>query len=327
MPKNPQIPPVHHVEIIAFDGVQVLDITGPMQVFATANDLRAHAGEPPAYKLTVAARAPGSVVTSCGLAITAAGPSRRKPDTLLIPGGVGARMLAADRDVTRWLARRAGTVPRLVSVCTGAFLLAAGGLLDDRDATTHWAWCDALAREHPAIRVQRDALFVRAGHIWTSAGVTAGIDLALALLEADLGRAASLAVARQLVVFARRPGGQSQFSEALAAESLPEPFAALEAHVKANLRKPLTVADLAARAGMSERSFLRHWNHPTGCTPARWIERLRIEAAKTALARDRTPLKRVATRCGFNSEESLRRSFQRTVGVAPGAWRARFGRG
>jgi transcriptional regulator GlxA family with amidase domain len=212
-----------------------------------------------------------------------------------------------------------------VSVCTGAFLLAAGGLLDGLAVTTHWAWCDALAAEYPGARVLRDPIFVRAGRIWTSAGVTAGIDLCLALVEADLGQALSLAVARQLVVFARRPGGQAQFSEALAAESLAEPFAALAHFVKANLRGNLSVPRLAAKIGLSERSFLRHWRHPSGATPARWVELVRLEAAQAALGRPGASLKRVAVQCGFGSEESVRRSFQRVLGVSPGAWRARFG--
>lgn len=326
MTNTPPFPPICTVEIAVFPGVQVLDVTGPMQVFATANDLLAAADAPPAYALRLVSRAGGPIAASCGLVMLTDGQPAKGPpaDMLIVPGGEGTRAAVADPANIAWIAARAERAERVVSVCTGAFLLAAAGLLDGAEATTHWAWCEALAAHHPAVRVAEDALFVQSGRIWTSAGVTAGIDLALALLEADCGRDLALAVARQLVVFARRPGGQAQFSAGSAAGDLPGRFAGLAAFVVANLRADLSLARLAAEAGMSERSFLRHWPSPAGCTPARWVERLRVEAAQADLAQPGASVKRTALRCGFGSPEALRRSFQRVLGVPPGAWRDRF---
>jgi transcriptional regulator GlxA family with amidase domain len=251
-------------------------------------------------------------------------PSVRHPlNTLLVAGGHGVYTAAQDRQLVRWIARRAGQAARIASVCTGAFLLAEAGLLDGRRVTTHWRRCAELARKYPALRVEQDPIFVRDGDVWTSAGVTAGIDLTLAFVEADVGRAAALAVARHLVVFAKRPGGQAQFSAGLALATDPD-FDTLHEWMTNNLRQDLSVPHLAARVGMSERSFARRYRAATGTTPSRAVERLRVEAAREALATSRRPVKDIAWRFGFGSEETMRRSFLRVLSVAPRDYRLRF---
>ncbi len=336
MPNNPRIPPrqtspahgageVCRVEILVFPRMQLLDATGPLQVFATANELACEAGQDPPYAPHVVAAQPGPVTASAGLTLIAdkLPSARRKLDTLLIAGGAGIHDAATDRSLLRWVTQQAQNSRRTASVCTGAFLLAAAGLLDGKRATTHWQHCAELARRYPAVRVENDPIFVRDGSVWTSAGVTAGIDLALAFVEADLGRAAALAVARQLVVFAKRPGGQAQFSAGLALAADRE-FDALHAWMARNLHQDLSVPQLAARAGMSERSFARNYHAATGTTPSRAVERLRVEAARDALGTTRRSIKDIARRCGFGSEETMRRSFLRTLAVAPRDYRQRF---
>ena len=314
------------VEVVVFPGVQLLDVAGPLQVFATANDL---APEGVAlYATSVVAATPGVVSASSGLGLLAAGlPADVQPvDTLIIPGGSGVYAVAEDAQMIGWTRNRANQARRVASVCTGAFVLAETGLLEGRRAVTHWARCDAFARRFPEIHLERDPIFIEDGPIWTSAGVTAGIDLALALVEADCGRAHALAVARHLVMFLKRPGGQAQFSTALALQQGDERFDLLHAWIAGNLAKPLTVGSLAEQTGMSERSFLRHYRRATGVTPAQAVERLRVEAARQALAETRLPIKRIASRCGFGSEETMRRSFRRVLATGPQDYRARFAR-
>jgi len=214
---------------------------------------------------------------------------------------------------------------RTASVCTGAFLLAAAGLLDGRRAVTHWEYRDLLSRRHPDVTVERDPIFVQDGHVWSSAGVTAGIDLSLALVEADLGREIALAVARHLVVFLKRPGGQAQFSAALSLQSTDDHFAKLHAWLAEHLADDLSLSRLARQAGMSERTFLRRYREATGLTPGRAIERLRVERARQMLVDTRLPTKRIAARCGFGTEDTMRRSFVRLQGVNPQDYRQRFG--
>jgi transcriptional regulator GlxA family with amidase domain len=248
---------------------------------------------------------------------------RRSLDTLLIAGGHGARAVPADQQLLRWIRQRSRRARRTASVCTGAFLLAKAGLLDGKRVTTHWRYCAELARRYPNLRVESDAIYLRDGDVWTSAGVTAGIDLALAFVEADIGRTAALAVARQLVVFAKRPGGQAQFSAGLALAAEPD-FDALHNWMADNLPHDLSVPRLAARAGMSERTFARRYRAATGATPSRAVERLRVDAAREALGTTRRSIKDVARRCGFGSEETMRRSFLRLLNVAPRDYRQRF---
>lgn len=313
--------------MLAFPRVQLLDVSGPLQVFSTANDLVVEAGGVCPYAPRVVAQGGGPVAASAGLELaTAPLPAVGSAlDTLIVAGGKGVDAAAADPALVDWLATRAKTARRTASVCTGAMLLAAAGVLDGKRAATHWSFCDVLARRYPAIRVEPDPIFVRDGEIWSSAGVTSGIDLALALVEEDLGRALALAVARYLVVFLKRPGGQAQFSEALSLQAADDRFGALHAWMGAHLADELSLPALAERAGMSERSFSRRYTEATGVTPARAVERLRVEAARRLLGDTRLPVKRIAGRCGFGSEETMRRSFLRVLAATPQDYRARFG--
>lgn len=326
---SPLIPPIQQtsrrIDVLAFPDVQLLDVAGPFQAFATANRLAQEAGHPEPYRLTLVAPGGGPVLSSAPLGLIAEPlPAPETPlDTLVVAGGAGART-EPDHPLVEWIARRAEVARRVASVCTGAFLLAAAGLLDGKRAVTHWAQCDELAAAFPKVRVQPDPIFINEGAIWTSAGVTAGIDLTLALIEADLGRAAATAVARQLVVFAKRPGGQAQFSAGLALTGADDRFDALHGWINGNLRGDLGVPALADQAGMSERNFLRRYREVTGMTPARAVERLRVEAARQALGGTCLPLKRIARDCGFGSEETMRRSFLRVLSVPPNAYRERF---
>lgn len=335
MPNNPRFTPetarpnlLRRVEVVAFPAVQMLDLTGPLQVFASANDTLTQAGRAPHYALHVVAREGVHVVTaSSGLGLTteALSPLDVPLDTLVIAGGPGVDAAAADPALVDWVRARARSARRVASVCTGAFLLATSGALDGRRATTHWAFCAELARCFPAVRVEPDPIFVRDGSVWTSAGVTAGIDLALAMVEEDLGRDTALAVARYLVVFLKRPGGQAQFSTALSLQVADDKFGALHAWIGAHLAQDLSLAVLADQVAMSARSFSRHYLEATGLTPARAVERLRVEEARRLLSESQLPVKRIAQRCGFGSEETLRRSFLRLLATTPQDYRARFG--
>jgi transcriptional regulator GlxA family with amidase domain len=328
MPISPRSAPtaVRVVEVLAYPAVQLLDVTGPVQVFASANDLVAEAGGTPPYVLRVVAKGGQSVTASAGLEIAARPlPRIGAPlDTLMVAGGSGVEAAAADPVLVKWVRERAGKARRVASVCTGAFVLAASGVLDGRRAATHWSCCAELARRYPAIRVESDPIFVRDGPVWTSAGVTAGIDLALALVEEDLGRTAALAVARYLVVFLKRPGGQAQFSTALSLQTAEDKFGALHDWINRHLADDISLPVLARQAGMSERSFSRHYAQETGLTPVNALERLRVEAARRFLSESRLPVKRISQRCGFGSEETMRRSFVRLLATTPQQYRARF---
>ena len=328
MPKSPRFSPssIRVIEVLTYPAVQLLDVTGPVQVFASANDLVGNAGGAPPYRLKLVTQGDQGVVSSAGVTLAAGPLSRRSEalDTLLVAGGQGVEAAAANPALVDWLQRRATRARRVASVCTGAFLLAAAGLLDGRRAVTHWKDCARLAQRFPAVRVEPDPIFVCDGRMWTSAGVTAGIDLALALVEEDLGRSMALAVARYMVVFLKRPGGQAQFSAALALQAADDRFGPLHDWINRHLSGDLSLSVLADQAGMSERSFSRHYAEATGQTPARAIERLRVEAARRLLSESRTPVKRIAQRCGFGSEETMRRSFLRLLAVTPQDYRSRF---
>ena len=330
MPKTPRFPPnaARVVDILAYPGVQLLDVAGPLQVLATANELVAERGDGPAYAPRVVSAGAPFVTASAGLGLVAAPlpPVRTALDTLLVAGGPGVHDAAANPAVVRWVRARAARARRVGSVCTGAFLLAAAGLLNGRRAATHWRHCAELARRYPAVRVEPDPIFVRDGTVWSSAGVTAAIDLTLALVEEDLGRSLALAVARHLVMFLKRPGGQAQFSAALSLQGADDRFDALHRWIAARLGSDLSLPALARQAGMSERSFSRHYAEATGITPSRAVERLRVEGARRLLSDTRQPIKRVAERCGFGSEETLRRSFARLLAASPQDYRARFSR-
>jgi transcriptional regulator GlxA family with amidase domain len=320
--------PIH---ILAFPNVQLLDVSGPLQVFASANVQMQENGQAAPYSPIVIAQQDGSIVSSAGLGLHTHPLPKTPSDTLIVAGGRGVHIALQDPQLLQWVRQQAGSARRVASVCTGAFMLAEAGVLDGHRVVTHWDSCDELARRYPALHVDPEPIFINEDSLWTSAGVTAGIDLALALVETDLGRNIALAVARDLVVFLKRPGGQSQFSTALsmqhATRSQDSRFGDLHAWILDNLASDLSVATLAAQVGMSERSFVRHYRAHTGNTPARAIEQLRVEAARRLLGDSALPIKRIADRCGFGTEETLRRSFLRAVSVTPQAYRERFSPG
>ena len=317
------MPPIRRILVLAVDGAQSLDVLGPVEVFFYAE--RQVRGS---YRVDVVAPVDGGSITlSNGLGLGAQSLPDPPPrhDTLLVAGGEGARRASRDPHVVDWVARASACARRTASVCTGAFLLGAAGLLDGRRATTHWGWCDELAERHPAVDVDPDPVFVRDGDVWTSAGVTAGMDLALALVEEDLGADVALTVARQLVIFLKRPGGQSQFSGALSAQQASRPaLRELQAWVAGHLDEDLSVGALARRATMSERSFARAFRREVGQTPASYVEALRVERARMLLEDGAASLDGVALATGFRSAEVLRRAFHRRVGVTPGDYRERF---
>jgi transcriptional regulator GlxA family with amidase domain len=317
------------IAILTYPGGQTLDVTGPYEVFSAANVwLRLRRGEArPAYALEILAPVRGPVRMSSGLSLVADrawGAVRGRLDTLLVAGG-DARAAAAEARLLAWLRAMRPRTRRLASVCTGAFVLAAAGLLDGRRATTHWAAAAELARQHPRVEVDPDAIFVHDGTVWTSAGVTAGMDLALALVEEDLGREAALTVARHLVLFLKRPGGQSQFSTHLAAQTLPRgPLKDLPEWIVEHLEGDLSVEALASRAAMSPRNFARVFVRETGATPAKFVERARVERARRLLEEGATSVEEVASECGFGSAERMRRTFRRHLRVVPLDYRRRF---
>ncbi|WP_083786348.1 GlxA family transcriptional regulator [Methylobacterium nodulans] len=317
------MPNARRIEILAFPDVQLLDVAGPLQVFSTANDIAAAGGAPLPYAPTVVA-AEASVTSTAGLALATEPlpPADAPLHTLMVAGGRGVDAVSEDPALLAWVRRRADAAIRTASVCSGAFVLAGAGLLDGRRAVTHWGRCAQFAARFPAVRLDPDPIFVRDGSVWTSAGVTAGIDLALALVEDDLGRATALAVARQLVIFLKRPGGQAQFSTLLALQEAGR-FDRLHAWIAENLRADLSLAALADRAAMSARSFSRHYRQATGRTPARAVEEIRVEAARRLLEQG-APVARAAAQCGFGSEETMRRGFLRVIGTGPRAYRERF---
>jgi transcriptional regulator GlxA family with amidase domain len=332
-PAKPPLPTdraPHRVTIVAFAPAQLLDVTGPLEVFAGANGAARRAGRPAPYEIEVVAAEAGALATTSGIPLVATrlpGPRSPAPDTLLASGGPGARAGANDRALMRRLAVLCERSPRVGSICTGAFPLAATGLLDGRRATTHWAHFDEFAAQFPRVEIDRDALFVADGKFHTSAGISAGIDSALALVEADLGRAAALQVARELVVYLKRPGGQSQFSAQLAAEAAagdPDRFAVLMRWMAAHLRQDLSVEVLADRMAMSPRNFARRFAEAIRMPPARYVQSLRIDAARRLLTGGALPIERVAERCGFASAEAMRTAFQRQLDVSPLEFRRRF---
>jgi transcriptional regulator GlxA family with amidase domain len=314
------------IVILAVDRTQSLDVLGPVEVFDAAARIAQRDGAPAPYEISVVTPGGGDVTLSNGLRLGAAAlpGARAAVDTLLVAGGEGARLLAPGDEAVRWLRSTAPRARRVASVCTGAFALATAGLLEGRRATTHWAWCPALAREHAGVAVDPDPIYVRDGDVWTSAGVTAGMDLALALVQDDLGADVALEAARWLVLFLKRPGGQSQFSAGLAAQAaVREPLRELQAWIAGHLDADLSVPALAQRACLSERQFARAWRAETGVTPAAYVERLRVERAR-ALLQDGASVDAAARACGFTSAEVLRRVFHRRLGVGPSAYRERF---
>jgi transcriptional regulator GlxA family with amidase domain len=319
-------PPKRTVAFVAFDGLQVLDIVGPAEVFDAATQLLGGAG---GYRIVVATPGGRAVHGAAGLRLGAHAALGTLPakglDTVVVGGGLAFESAIGDVRVTDAVRRLSSGARRTCSICTGAFLLADAGLLDGRRATTHWAFATDLARRYPQVDVEPDRIYVRDGAITTSAGVTAGIDLALALVEDDHGAELARTVARWLVVFLQRPGGQSQFSERLqvpvAADS---PVRALVDDIVARPRDDHRQSQLARRAALSERHLRRVFAEETGTTPGRFVERVRVEAARELLEAGATPIETVAARCGFGSTETMRRAFLRVLGVGPADYRQRF---
>ena len=314
---------MRRVVIVAFPRVQTLDVHGPAEVFTTATQLSKGDG----YAVEVVATRPGPLPTSS----VALYPDRTVDrcsgpiDTLVVAGGRGVDEAGRDEQLLAWLKGAAARANRVTSVCTGAFLLAGAGLLDGRRATTHWASCGELARRHPEVEVEADPIFVRDGSVITSAGVTAGMDLALALVEEDLGREVALETARWLVLFLKRPGGQAQFSAQLAAQMADrEPLRELQEWLPDNLGEDLSVPGLARRVSMSERNFARAFREETGMTPAAYVEVARVESARIALETGGLPVETIAHQAGFGTVETMRRAFRRRLGVSPNGYRGRF---
>jgi transcriptional regulator GlxA family with amidase domain len=316
------------VLIVAVPPVRTVDLFGPVEVFGDAN--RLHGGDL-AYEVKIISSGPERIVQShMGTLLNTDQTYREwrgRIDTLLVAGFDNCQEIRFEPDFLSWLREHSGKSRRFGSVCTGALVLAAAGLLDGRRATTHWNWCGDLARDYPLVTVERDPIYVRDGNCYTSAGVTAGIDLALALVEEDLGRPVALKVAQIMVVFLQRSGGQSQFSTTLVAQSRENrPLRDLLAWLPDNIRGELTVGSLARRAAMSPRNFARLFQQDVGKTPARHIEDLRLEIARRQLELTELNLEEVADASGFASAETLRRMFRRRLGVTPGQYRASFGR-
>ncbi|OPF72202.1 AraC family transcriptional regulator [Streptomyces antioxidans] len=310
------------VLIVVYDGVQSLDVTGPMEVFTGAGEA---AGTSDAYRVRTAGPGGGPVRTSGGLCLLPDDDLARAepPHTLVVPGGPGT----ADPDpaVVRRIGELAPGAERVVSVCTGAFLLAQAGLLAGRRATTHWAYCDSLARRFPDTAVASEPIYVRDGNIATSAGVTAGIDLTLALVEEDLGRDAALLVARHLVVFLRRPGDQAQFSTQLAAQLAERhPLREVQRWIAEHPDDDLSVDTLARRSALSPRHFARAFAAEVGMTPGRYVDAVRLETARRRLEDTEDGVEEIARSCGYGTPEAMRRAFVRALAVPPAEYRRRF---
>lgn len=306
------------VVIVAFEGAQILDVTGPGEVFAATN--RQLGSD--AYQVILATVRGGPIGTSCGIVMATAALRRMRPgrgDTVIVAGGEEAPVNAAlaDQVCLDWIRRAHGRVRRLASVCSGAFVLAAAGVLDGRRAATHWSECDRLARYRPQVTVDRNAVFIQEGSIWTSAGVTTGIDMALAMVEEDHGTAVADAVAGRLVLYLRRPGFQSQFSDALVAQSTgSEPLGPLVAWARAHL-EDADLESLARRGGISLRTLHRRCLTELGTTPAKLLDKVRVEHARTLLSTTSMATKELAVSCGFGTVARMKRAFRREMGMAP----------
>lgn len=319
---------LRRVALVVFRGVEALDVAGPSAVFSGANRALALRGLPPVYAISVLATTRAALRTSDGLCLM---PDRLLSgvrgtlDTLLVAGGPDIESVLDEVPLVRGLRTLAPRARRVGSVCTGSFLLAEAGLLDGRRATTHWAYAARLAARYPQVQVEADAIHIRDGDVYTSAGVSAGMDLSMALVEEDCGRDVALAVARGLVLYLRRPGGQAQFSSLLAAQAAARsPLAELQIWIAEHPADDLSVGALAARMAMSPRNFARVFTRDTGVTPARFVERLRVDTARRLLEESEASVKAVARASGFATVETLRVAFLRAVGIGPAAYRERF---
>lgn len=312
------------VHLFAYTGMSLLDFSGPLDVFQTANYLSASEDRP--YDVTVVS-VDGNVEVSPGLSLQTLKIECTKslPHTLIVPGGPTTAYDVEDDAFQSAFRPHALKARRLASVCSGAFVLAAAGQLDGRRATTHWSHYDDLERRFPNVLVERGPIFINDGPVWTSAGVTAGIDLALALVEQDLGQTMALQVARQLVMFLRRPGDQAQFSGPLNLQSKSDRFSELHVWISDNLAQDLSVPVLARQVNMSERTFMRQYRARLGLTPSRVVETLRLEAGRNLIVGSHRSIKEIAHQCGFLNEETFIRRFSNMFGTSPGQYRQHFG--
>ena len=323
---NGRLPQPRLIVFLVYPGVKLLDLAGPLQVFA---DAARSGGGLPAYRTRVVSLDGGAIPSDTAVALPSApfaALAAEPIDTLLVVGGNGVFAAMQDTRLVEGLQRLAAGSRRVGSICSGAFLLAAAGLLSGKRAVTHWDHCARLAAYDPDIEVEDDPIYIEDGGVWTSAGVTAGIDLALAMVAQDLGRPRAMALARNLVTFMVRPGGQSQFSPVLARQLADAEgrFDGLHDWMAANLDADLRVEALADQAGMSPRTFARLYVEHTGQTPAKAVEAMRVEAARGLLETGDLPISQVAVRCGFGDDERLRRAFLRSLQVPPAAYRERF---
>lgn len=299
------------IQILVFPGFQLLDAAGPAGAFEAAQ----------AYDVRIVATKPGLVRSSSGVEWMAQGLPRNTEGTLLVSGGPGVEAAMRDEALLRFIRRARERQVRIASICSGSMLLAAAGLLDGRTATTHWSRTAQFKRLFPAVKLEADRIFVGDGDMWTSAGVTAGIDLSLAIIAQDVGEEVARAVAQELVVYYRRPGGQSQFSALLTLQGAQGRFDPVLDHIRRNLRERHSVEELAERACMSPRHFARAFHAETGVTPAKAVEKVRVEAARAAFEGGAASVQRVAAECGFGDAERMRRSFARLLGMSPSALR------
>ena len=320
------------IAALAYPDFQMLDVMGPLEVFSRASRWLQESGrrQDDAYKVEIIGLARGPFSASSGLRVYA---DRRFDevgkglDTLLIAGGRGTWRYRKHVPLIKWIRKQSGWVRRLGSVCTGAFFLAEAGLLNGHRATTHWGSCAQLAEHYPGVAVEADTIYIREGSLYTSAGVTAGMDLALAMVEEDLGRDVALAVARELVMFLRRPGGQSQFSAQLAAQTAErQPLSELQAFIVDHPREDLSVESLARRVAMSPRNFARVFTREVGTSPAHFVTTVRVETARRLLEESTEGMETICARAGLGTPESMRRAFLRTVGIPPSQYRQRFTR-
>jgi transcriptional regulator GlxA family with amidase domain len=313
------------VLIVLFNGVQSLDVTGPMDVFTVADQLVARRSGGSPYRVRTASLGGQPVRAASGLTVVPDCDLRETtaPDLLLVPGGECA--VAPEPGLVDWLREHGRSAARLVSVCTGTFPLAEAGLLTGRRVTTHWDYCARLARSYPSLTVERDPIFVRDGNVATSAGVTSGIDLALHLVEDDLGHQVALTVARYLVVFLRRPGNQAQFSIQLAGQlAQRDPLREVQRWILDHPDEDLSVPTLARRAHLSPRQFARAFADEVGMPPGRYVDQVRLEAARRRLEDTSDSIAHTARACGYRSAEVMRRAFLRSLAISPVEYRRRF---
>jgi transcriptional regulator GlxA family with amidase domain len=318
--------------MLIYDGAQSLDISGPVEVFALASRQAEEdrAGSAPLYSVKLIGRHSNWVVASSGIRLLPDMTCEEMPDnidTLLVCGGMGDSLdvIRADRALVEWLGRAATRVRRIASICSGALLLAEAGVLDGREATTHWSDVRELRERYPKVHVQPDAIYTHDGHVWASAGITAGMDMALAMVAEDRGQSLALKVAKRMVMTSKRSGGQSQFSRQLQSMDLPDHFQKLEQWMRENLHLRLSVDELAQRLHMSPRQFNRRFVATFQLTPQKYVEMLRVEAAKPLLEGTRKDMQWVASECGYGSVDALRRAFLRQLNVTPSEYRTRFG--